>query len=48
MVEVVQGAGAHASDVNGLEAVQLKKAYQFLRKEYGGPENNPPAGGQAQ
>lgn len=35
MVEVVQGAGAHASDVNGYEATQLKAAYEFLFKEYG-------------
>lgn len=39
MVEVVQGAGAHASDVNGFEATQLKPAYEFLIKEYGGNGN---------
>jgi hypothetical protein len=38
MVDVVQGAGAHGSDVNGFEAAQLKGVYEFLLKEYGEPE----------
>ncbi len=38
MVDVVQGAGSHGSDLNGFEAAQLKEAYDFLTKEYGEPE----------
>ncbi len=42
MVEVVQGAGAHASDVNGFEATQLKEAYEFLTREYGDSSKDQP------
>lgn len=35
MVEVVQGAGSHGSDVNGFEAAQLNNAYEFLMGKYG-------------